>query len=244
MKFGDIEKIEHECVYEVEVEVAHLNEDNVMKPHSYQVLFAQMVERHLAEFEASMPYTMKYGLAWALISLSFEIINPIRGCTKLRGSTWYSRRRGPYFQRDFVFRNEEGETMFHGTSFSVLLQLENRNVFRKKLVPFHMDPPYEVHFMEAEPGFKGDYTFTDVEERTVYNSYIDCLGHVNNCRYGEFAYDAMTDEEKANLINLSRMDVYFISEMRNKDVFTMQRDRKSTRLNSSHLKLSRMPSSA
>jgi hypothetical protein len=31
---------------------------------------------------------------------------------------------------------------------------------------------------------------------------FDRLGHVNNCRYGEFAYDAFTDEERQNLTRL------------------------------------------
>ena len=63
--------------------------------------------------------------------------------------------------------------------------------------------------------------FDKIAERKVFNSYIDYLGHVNNCRYGEFAYDAFTDEERQNLARLKRMDFYFLSELRNKDTFSV-----------------------
>jgi len=50
---------------------------------------------------------------------------------------------------------------------------------------------------------------------------VDLLGHVNNRRYGDFAYDALTAEEILRLRKIKRMDLYFISEMRNKDDFTV-----------------------
>ena len=61
------------------------------------------------------------------------------------------------------------------------------------------------------------------ETRKVYNSYLDLLGHVNNCRYSEFAYDTFTAEEKARLADLKRMEVYFESELRPQDTFTIGR---------------------
>ena len=68
-----------------------------------------------------------------------------------------------------------------------------------------------------------DVDLTAVEERTVQASQIDCLGHVNNCRYGELAYDIFTDEEQENLKNLKRMDINFLSELRAGDQFTMKK---------------------
>ena len=43
-----IEKLEeHTYVHELEVEVAYLNENLVLKPSAYQALFAQLAEAHI-----------------------------------------------------------------------------------------------------------------------------------------------------------------------------------------------------
>lgn len=223
MTIDNKKSMERDLMYEVAVEVAHFNENNILKPHAYQMLFASVVGEHLTKFNFNMSETMKYGLAWALISQSYEIKKPIRDSMKLKAQTWFSKRRGPYFRREALFCDEFGEIVFMATSYSILLNLENRGIFRKKETPFSMAPPHEEFMMEANPTFKTDLIFSDMEERKVYNSYIDSLGHVNNCRYGEFAYDLFNESEKSRLGNLKRMDAYFISEMRNNDSFILQK---------------------
>ncbi|MDO4553214.1 MAG: thioesterase [Bacillota bacterium] len=217
------ELIEHEQVYRVKVEVNHLNENRILMPQSYQLLFAQMVEQDLDRFQANLPDTRKYGLAWALISIGIEVVRPINDCIWLNASTWYSQKRGPYFRRELQFRDEAGDVMFQGTTYSILLDLEKRSVFRKKEAPFHMDPPHMVFCAGGDPHFKEELPFETVEERTARSSDIDALGHVNNCRYGAFAYDVLTEEEKDRLARLKRIDYYFVSELTRGSVFPVQK---------------------
>lgn len=212
---------EKDYVYEVETEVSLLNENNILKPYAYQILFAQLVEQHLNNINLNIDFTLKYSMAWALRSLSIELVKPIEVCIKMYASTWYSQRRGPFFRREFIFRNENGEVLFQGSSFSVLLNVEKHTIYRKKELPFLFNEPIEDFTIEANPTFKPNLEFDKIAERKVFNSYIDYLGHVNNCRYGEFAYDAFTDEERQNLARLKRMDFYFLSELRNKDTFSL-----------------------
>lgn len=221
MIFDNKDISEHTFIHELDVEVAYLNEDCILKPGAYQSLFAELAEKHLSFFRADVNETMKYGLAWVLISMSIEIVRPITGCIKLHAHTWYSQRKGPYFRRELVFCNEYGDEMFKGSTFSVLLEIDTRSVFRKKTVPFYIDPPREVFCIEADPRFRETQEFETVETRKVYNSYIDCLGHVNNCRYGDFAFDALNEEEKGRMKNLKRLDFYFVSELKNNDLFTV-----------------------
>jgi len=215
------EKQEYNFVHELEVEVAHLNEVGILKPGAYQALFAQLAERHLSVFKADVNETTKYGMAWVLISMSIDVLHPINSCMKLYAHTWYSQRKGPYFRRELVFCNEKDEVMFRGSTFSVLLDVASRTVFRKKTVPFYLDEPREVFCTEADPHCRETGDFAEIYTRRVYNSYIDCLGHVNNCRYGDFAFDALDDEEIIKMKHLKRMDFYFISELRKNDSFTV-----------------------
>lgn len=220
-----VEEKEEECklVHELDVEVAYLNENQIMKPSSYQALFAQLAEKHLAIYSSGANVTMKHGLAWALISMSIEVVHPIDNCMKLHAYTWYSQRKGPYFRRELVFCNDKGDIMFQGSTFSILLDISTRGVFRKKELPFSLTIPHAEFCVDATPHFRRNYEYKPIETRKVYNSYIDSLGHVNNRHYGDFAFDALTDEEKIHMKDLKRMDYYFISEMRNNDKFTISK---------------------
>jgi len=216
-------KSEKDCVYELLATASYLNQHSQLKPYAYQVLFEQMAERHLFQLNLNVDETMQHGLAWALISMSVEVVTPIEKSMTLYGNTWFSEHRGPYFRRELLIKDADGQVMFKGSTHSVLLDIEKRSVFRKKVIPFPMHEPTPLFLLEASPGFKMDVDLGSVVERTVQPSQIDCLGHVNNCRYGEFAYDIFSEEEQKNLKDLKRMDIYFLSELRAGDHFTMRK---------------------
>jgi acyl-ACP thioesterase len=182
-----------------------------------------MAERHLFQLNLNVDETMKYGLAWALIAMSVEVVTPIDNNMILYGNTWFSQHKGPYFRRELLFKDGNGRVMFKGATHSVLLDIEKRSVFRKKTIPFPMHEPTEIFLLDASPSLKMEAELQPVSERLVQPSYIDCLGHVNNCRYGEFAYDAFSVEEQNKLEGLRRMDINFISELRAGDRFTMKK---------------------
>ncbi|MDD2189689.1 MAG: thioesterase [Eubacteriales bacterium] len=223
-------KAENEKVYELLSAASYLNQYNQLKPYAYQILFEQMAERHLFLLGLNVDNTMKYGLAWVLISMSVEIIKPIEESMTVYGSTWYSRHYGPYFRRELLFKDSEGQVLFHGSTHSVLLDIEKRTVFRKKAVPFPMHEPTEIFLLESAPGFKMTADLEPMAKRIVQPSQIDCLGHVNNCRYGEFVYDTFTVEEQKSLNHLKRMDINFLSELRPLDHFTIKKAGSQNRL--------------
>ena len=169
-------------------------------------------------------------MAWALISLQLEIKRPVCGCEALRAQTWHSATKGPYFRRELVFYGADGDVVFHGSTFSVLLDIEKRSILRPKNLPIPLPEPTSVFTIEAKPTRKLQTDFTLYDERKVYNSYIDMLGHVNNCRYGEFAYDTFTQEEKQQLSQLYRMEIYFESELRPQDTFAIYKAREDQSL--------------
>ena len=62
-----------------------------------------------------------------------------------------------------------------------------------------------------------------VETLTVRPSWIDGVGHVNNCRYGEFLYDALTDAQRAQMAKLKRLELYFVNESKLGDQLALHR---------------------
>jgi acyl-ACP thioesterase len=113
--------------------------------------------------------------------------------------------------------------MFQGSTFSILMDVEARTVFRKKDLPFALTVPREVFCIDANPRLHTAGNYESVETRPIKNSDIDNLGHVNNRRYGDFAYDAFDTAEIPLLKQLNRIDYYFISELRKGDRVTTEK---------------------
>ena len=220
-------------IYEMQVAESQLNSNMNLKPQAYQMLYCEMAEKHLKAYHLGTDVTMQYDVAWVLISLTVEVKKPINETCSLFAKTWKSGLQGPYFRRDFPFSDENGELYFQGTSFSVLLNLETRKVCRDKKLPFFSMQAYDYNVTSGVPTWKSAYgkhldnscPYMQVsEERKVQNSFIDMLGHVNNIRYGEFVYDAMDEEEIRRLNKLSRLELYFESELRIGDTFTVSKE--------------------
>lgn len=223
-------QMELEHVYHFVTEVENLNGDNLLKPYGYQQLFSTLAEQHLFQIDLNVDRIKEHDLAWVLITMSLEVVRPVKGCIKLHAKTWHSARQGPYFRRELVFYHENGDLAFQGSTFSVLLDMTKRTIYRKRELPFQVHQPWPEFVLEATPSWKNEGCFTKVETRVVRNSQIDALGHVNNSRYGEFAYDALDQEEVQRLNRLARMDINFHSELRIGDSFAMEKATEGNRV--------------
>ncbi len=214
--------MEHERSYPISTDFAYFNQDGIMKPYGYQHLLAQLVDRHLDSIGMNMENTMDYGLGWVLRSISLDIKSPIPRGHSLIGKTWYSHRRGPYFRREYQFYDKDDNLLIEASSFSILLDLENRSIFRQKELPFPFLEPTEILLLDAKPSYKAKGEYSSIEDRRIRASHIDGMGHVNNCRYGEFSYDSLPEDKRANLAQLKHLEYYFQSELGLGDAFRME----------------------
>lgn len=214
--------MEHERSYPINTDFAYFNQDGVMKPYGYQHLLAQLVDCHLDALGMNMENTMDYDLGWVLRSISLEVKNPIPRGQALIGKTWYSQRKGPYFRREYQFYDTKGKLLVEASSFSILLDLKDRSIFRQQDIPFPFLDPTEIHLLEAKPNFKAKGDYSSIEDRRIRPSHIDGMGHVNNCRYGEFAYDCLPADKRDDLTKLKRLEYYFQAELGLGDEFQME----------------------
>lgn len=223
-------KLENESVdlYRIQLNPSLLNPDGILKTQAYPALYCELAEQHLTAHDAGSEKTMEFGVAWVLISMSVDVFKSAVAPGVLQARTWKSGRKGPYFLRDFVFTDKDGTVCFRGTSYSVLLQLDTRRICRDKSIPFFSltaehepmtlgYPTWKQAYGQGEDPIAGKLIHRT--HRNVENSFLDLLGHVNNIRYAEFVYDAMTEDEIHKLKELSRMEIYFASELRRGDAF-------------------------
>ena len=213
---------EQEKIYTVRTEFASLDRHGYIKPNAYQTIMNKIVEEHLQAYSLDVDSIMPYGLSWVLISFTFDIKKHIKGCQELSAKTWHSEHRGPFYRREIELKDMSGDVVCLATTISILLDLQTRSIYRKKELPFDIGEANKVFLTKASPSFRGKYEFETIDTRAVKRSYIDCLGHVNNCKYGEFAFDALTDTE-ADLAKISRVEIYFMSELRPHDTFTVDK---------------------
>lgn len=216
--------IEQELRYPIEVEVALLNEFGLLKPFGYQALFSSIAEQHLNRHHLNVDHTMTFGYSWVLVGMTIDIVHPITKPMKLIAKTWHAARQGIYFRREFVFQDEKGAVIFQGASFSVLIHVKTRQIFKEATLPFKtMIEPTPVFTVEATPRFQAMLGLNPIGTAAMKSSFIDVLGHVNNLRYGELAYDALTEGELKKLKTLKRIEINFSSELKKSDVITLQK---------------------
>ncbi len=214
---------EDAIVYSYDVNVNMLNGSRIMKPCGYQTLMNEIAEMHLKQLDLTIDQLAKFGMAWVLISASFEIINPICSTLRVQAKTWHSEQKGMTFRRDFAFTDESGKPLFNAATYSVLLDLNTRKIIPPVGLPFDLGKPRKDYAMKAASRLRNKANMSPCDHRKVYPSYIDSIGHTNNCHYSEFVYDAFNEQEIDDLINMSRIDIAFISELKLGDKFIVRR---------------------
>ncbi len=208
--------------YRYEPEFSQLDSKGFLKPAGIQMVVNTVAGLHLKEYNVDFATLIKNNLSWVLLSLTVEAINPIDAEKPLFVNTWYSERKGIFYRRELQIKNESGDVAFNCATYSTVLDLSARRIFKGKTLPFNLMEPQNILLLDARPTFKEKHEYTDVAEYKVQRSYIDGLGHVNNGRYGDFCYDSLNDDE-ADMSLVKRMELYFVSELRPDDSFTTQR---------------------
>ena len=214
---------ESERSYSCAVGMEMLNGYGVMKPSGYQSLIMEISGRHLRQFAIGEDDLIQKGMAWVLVSSSIEILAPIRGEINLTARTWHSEPDRLTFRRELCFADDQGNNLFNAATFSVLMDMNDRRIIRPDRLNFDIGQPHSQFLLEASPKLRIREEMQPCDRRKIYPSCIDRLGHTNNCRYSEFAYDALTGEEIANLENMRRIDLFFKSELKPGEYFTVRR---------------------
>ncbi len=220
-------KNELQFAYPLYVDVSMCSSDGTITPTGYQRMVVETIGRHLENIGIdSARLVPQLGVAWVLLSMSIELKRPIRAGERLTMKTWHTDSKPPAYRRDYVIFGEDGERAATGATFSSLIDVNTHRLSMDKTILSRFDLVEGETLLSADKRFAERHEYTGVEERLVRPSFIDGLGHVNNARYGEFVYDALTKEERAGIGSLKRMDVFFKAELTEGERFRMERAEK------------------
>lgn len=206
---------EKQYSYPLKLGISMFNADGALKPDAYQALYMQAVEPHLKNIEMDEARLIRdFGVAWVLVSMAVEIRRAVRPDDALTAQTWNTTEKSRLlFRREMVVRDAAGEIVLTIATFSTLLDLNARRVCTDRALIAQFSLPAGETMMEASDRLRIK-TPEDAPAETlrVRPSWIDGVGHVNNLRYGEMAYDALTDAQRAGVGALRRMELFFVSE--------------------------------
>lgn len=214
--------------YPLTLDTSLFNERGAFMIASYQQVFSALFEKHLAAVGMDMPTIVpRYGVAWVMIAMNLSLDRAVGAGERLTAQTWHTARHGPIYRREFTARDESGTEAMRGAGFFALLDVKSRRLCLDSSVHARFSLPEGKKLLEAESRFSDEgLAFRPVEERRVRPSWLDGLGHVNNRRYGEIAYDAMSEGERAAMDRLRRLDIYFMRELKLGDALVLERAEK------------------
>lgn len=214
---------EKDIKHDVKIDISMYNSNGDFVPSAYQRMIMSMIEEHLDQLKIGEKDLMEtYDISWVLLSSAIEFKRRLRPSDQITALTWHAGGRIPSFRRDFAFVDSDGETVAIGATISTLFDNNTRKLCldRSKLSVVDLEPQ-ETLLERVDRKIEACAEKTFVETRKIRRSMTDGVGHVNNTKYADFVYDAMTDEETVRLCNLSRMDIWFNYELREGDIFDL-----------------------
>ncbi len=214
---------EKDIKHNILIDISMYNTDGAFVPSAYQRMIMSTIEEHLDILKIGEKELMeKHGISWVLLSSSIKIIKRFSPNDIITGTTWHSGGRIPSFRRDFTFCDQTGDPIAVGATVSTLLDNVTRKLCldRKKLSVVDLQAgDIALESLDRKMERNGNPIF--VESREVRPSMTDGVGHVNNTKYADYVYDAMTMDERNRLGNLCGMDIWFNYELCEGDVFSV-----------------------
>ena len=214
---------EKDIKHNILIDISMYNSEGDFVPSAYQRMIMSMIEEHLDDLRIGEKELMeRYGISWVLLSSSIKILKKLSPSDSIVGLTWHSGGRIPSFRRDFCFTNQNGDMLAVGATISTLFDNSTRKLCldRKKLSVINLQPEtIALESMDRKITHGSELIY--IESRKVRPSMTDGVGHVNNVKYADYVYDAMTDEERSRLGDLCGMDIWFNYELRKGDKFSI-----------------------
>lgn len=231
MQYSDNPYSERERRYALQTDVSMYNARGAFYPAAIQRMAVRMIENHLEKLGMDAPRLVReYGVSWVLLSFSAELRQSLSPTEAYTARTWHTYAKPPIFRRDFVISDAAEQVAAVGATFSTLLDVKTRRICTDRALLSRFCLPDGEALLEADHRFSAAAAFGEVERRRVRPSWLDGVGHVNNLRYAELAYDALDEGERRRADGLRRMDVWFRTELTEGTEFSMEKAAESEAL--------------
>lgn len=173
----------------------------------------------------------QYGVAWVLMKIRVDVERQPFLNENITIETWPQEPNRVYFERDYLVKDEEGNTIIRAISSWVLMDLAERKLCRSNTIPYKLSSVRKTRAIDDKLGrLRGFTELETVYQKVIGYSDIDFNGHLNNSSYVDFVMDCFSVEEhKANTI--TSMEIHFLREALPGEVVTLKKDLSRTKDN-------------
>ena len=179
-------------LYKDEFTVSDLQCDRFgrLKPSAICWLVQEMAGRHCLELGLDWDSLAKKGMFWAILRHRIEVKRMPTKDETIHVETWPMPTTRVAFPRNVVAFDEYGNELFRTTSVWVLMDMEKRAM----VLPGKSGVEVPGVLLGGElpaPGSLAPQMPEGRQERTVRFTDLDLNGHMNNCRYLDWAADLL-----------------------------------------------------
>lgn len=161
-----------------------------IKPSQILALLQDAAGDHCALLGADWDTLAGRNLFWAVIRHRVEVTRLPRSGEEVTVETWPMPTTRTAYPRATVVYDGEGRELLRGISLWVLMDRGTRAM----ILPGKSGVHVEGHLRGSElavPGSLLPRSFSNTESRTVRYTELDVNGHMNNCRYLDWAEDLL-----------------------------------------------------
>jgi acyl-ACP thioesterase len=139
--------------------------------------------------------------AWVLSRMHIHFLQPVRWHDTVNLLTWHKGNSGLFYLRDFLLRDDKGETSIAATSSWVVMDERTRRLVRPEVLQHLLQVEQTDHaIVEPAPKVILCEEMELVGEHIVTNTEIDINKHTNNARYVAWAIECLPFEESTRPI--------------------------------------------
>lgn len=157
-------------------------------------------DSHLQDLGMTVSEMLKDQLGWMLMTIEIDCEQIPVLEEQWTISTWSKGYKGVVWLRDYQFEGSRGSKGSARSTWT-LVDIRKRKILRPSALPYEI--PAVTHQSSGEipdkVSISEDILLKNAYEFTASYSTTDSNGHLNNARYADLCYDALTAEELKQL---------------------------------------------
>ena len=164
-----------------------------LKPSAILWFVQEMAGRHCLQLHLDWNTLSQKGMFWAIIRHRVQINRMPEKDETIRIETWPMPTTRVAYPRNVVAFDEAGNELFRSISLWVLMDMESRAMILPGKSGIQVDSVVRGGELSI-PGSLPPAQLSQLQERSVRFTDLDINGHMNNCRYLDWAADLLSSD--------------------------------------------------
>ncbi|RLL47128.1 acyl-ACP thioesterase [Oceanobacillus piezotolerans] len=164
------------------------------------------------------------GIAWILMRIRVDILRLPKWDEEIVIETWPLEPKRLEFERDYLVKDNDGNTIIRAVSAWVIMDRVERKLMRSDSIALKYPTIIEERAIHCKLGkLKKNGQLEKSYERVIGYSDVDFNGHLNNSKYIDFMMDCFPIEDHMKS-SPKRLEVNFVNEVLPGETIILHKD--------------------